>query len=230
MLILGLDFETTGLYADKDDITEIGAVLWETDTRTPMALYSTFVHTEKTITPEITKLTGITRDMLDTYGVSSLSALGGLLRLARSAQCIVAHNARFDKSFFDALCFKYSGEFIKDWVCTVSDIEYPDTCKHKNLTNLAGEHDFVNPFKHRALFDVLTMLRILSHYNINDVLSNARQPKVLLRALVSFDDKDKAKAAGYQWRGDQRLWLKEVRQDKVEQEIKRADFKVVALP
>lgn len=230
MRILGLDVETTGLCPIEDEVTEIGAVLWDTETKKPLALYSTFVQTTKPISNEITELTGITKEMCDELGVSPMAALGGLLRLARKADCIVAHNAKFDKGFFDALCIKHSGAFDKQWVCTIQDIDYPKSCKHKNLTNLAGEHDFVNPFKHRALFDVLTMLRILSHYDIEKVLENARMPKVTLRAVVSFDEKDKAKAAGYQWFGSKKLWLKEVRQDKVELEKEKSNFQVIIMP
>lgn len=229
MLILGIDFESTGLDAKLDDVIEIGAVLWNTQEKCPLVLYSTLVHTDKEVTQEITKITGITKEMITKYGEPPLPAFSGLLKLARQAELIVAHNAKFDKEFFDALCARFQVVCDTPWACTISDVDYPDTIKHKNLISLAGEHDFVNPFKHRALFDVLTMLRILSHYNIEEVLENAKMPKITLRAVVSFADKDKAKQAGYSWNGEKKIWLKEFRQDRAAQEMLRTDFKVVNL-
>jgi hypothetical protein len=46
MLILGLYFETTGFDVQKDRITEVGAVLWDTVTSTPVRLVSTMVKHE----------------------------------------------------------------------------------------------------------------------------------------------------------------------------------------
>jgi oligoribonuclease (3'-5' exoribonuclease) len=40
MKLLGIDLETTGLDVTKDRIIEIGMVLWETDTQTPIIVDS----------------------------------------------------------------------------------------------------------------------------------------------------------------------------------------------
>ena len=40
MLILGVDFETTGLDTQKDSIIEVGAVLWDTQRKMPLQIYS----------------------------------------------------------------------------------------------------------------------------------------------------------------------------------------------
>ena len=65
MILLGLDFETTGLNFDTDRITEIGAVLWDTKEGKPIALHNHLVKHDDAppITEEVEQLTGITQAM-----------------------------------------------------------------------------------------------------------------------------------------------------------------------
>ena len=41
----------------------------------------------------------------------------------------------------------------------MTDVPYPETIATRKLTYLAADHGIVNPFAHRALFDVITMMQ-----------------------------------------------------------------------
>ncbi|OHD54617.1 MAG: single-stranded-DNA-specific exonuclease RecJ [Spirochaetes bacterium GWF1_51_8] len=91
-----LDLETTGLNPHYDDIIEIGAVMLKNGIVT--ARFQKLIKTAKTITPEITKITGIDAGML-TDGVSIETALKELLEFIGDRK-IIGHNLiDFDLKF-----------------------------------------------------------------------------------------------------------------------------------
>lgn len=231
MNILGLDFETTGLDPKQDRITEIGAVLWEWETSTPLALLSTLVDPERPIPPEIMKLTGITDEMIANYGRKESDAMAELHTLYQSAQFVMAHNGTtFDKLFFDVAASRLSWfDANKSWLDTKTDIRYPEAITVRNLRHLASEHNFLNPFSHRAVFDVLTMLKIASNYDLEAMIARSQEATVYLRALVSFDDKEKAKARGYYWCGPQRIWWRAFKESDAVAEVQACGFQTAVL-
>jgi DNA polymerase-3 subunit epsilon len=250
MLILGLDFETTGLSFTDDRITEIGAVLWDTDARMPVQIFNTLVrHADgPPITDEITRLTGITQAMLDAYGVAPCAAFRRLCAMAATAGIVVAHNGNgFDRPMFEAQMLRFSAvpetatitsaaaaqELL--WVDTCMDVPYPASISTRKLVHLAAEHGFLNPFAHRAVFDVLTMLKVLDAYistpaGLDAVLESARQPMVTLLAIVNFDDRDKAKARGYRWRAATKQWVRHIKSHHADAERRDCGFNVEVMP
>lgn len=228
MIILGLDFETTGLDFLTDRITEIGAVLWDTDTGKPLRLFNTLVNHDDApvITPEIERLTGITQAMIDQFGVPVDVAVRGLLILMKSADAVVAHNGTgFDRPMLEAQIKRLDWTWQEpQWIDTATDVPYPPHITTRKLVHLAAEHGFLNPFAHRAQFDVLTMLTILQRYNIAEVIDIARQPNITLEAQVSYDDRDKAKSRGYRWHSESRTWRKTIKEGQIEAERAAVDF------
>jgi DNA polymerase-3 subunit epsilon len=245
MLLLGLDFETTGLSFTDDRITEIGAVLWDTDARMPVQIFNTLVkHPDcPPITDEITRLTGITQAMLDYYGVAPAPAFRRLGMMLAQAGVAVAHNGNgFDRPMLEAQMLRFSAvpetaTIVSAlaatpllWVDTCMDVPYPPAITTRKLVHLAAEHGFLNPFAHRAVFDVLTMLKVLDGYiatpdALESVLESARQPTVTMQALVSFDDREKAKARGYRWKSDTKQWLRHMKAHQAEAERAECGFK-----
>ena len=214
MLILGLDFETTGLSAEQDRITEVGAVLWDWETSTPITLLSSLVYPGIAIPAEITKLTGITEEMVRDYGRPEDEVFADLRYLHGRADYVMAHNGTtFDKLFFEATLKRLAWiDTGKPWLDTKIDIKYPEQITTRNLRHLAAEHSFLNPFSHRAVFDVLTMLKVAGAYDIRDMIARAAEPTLFIQALVSFDDKEKAKARGYYWCGPRKIWWRSFKQ------------------
>jgi len=119
----------------------------------------------------------------------------------------MAHNAEFDKGFYYAALdhHRYERPPIL-FLDTKMDIKFPEKITTRNLRHLASEHEFLNPFSHRAVFDVLTMLRVAGRYDLDTIIARAKEPTVFVRAMVTFDDKEKAKARGYYWCAPQKIW------------------------
>src|SRR5258707_1258070 len=96
-LLMGVDFETQGLDATKDRVTETGAVTWDPSSKQPVRISGFLVKAAGGVSAEIAKLTGITNEMLDSYGVESRAGLQAILAMAKTAKFLVAHNAEFDR-------------------------------------------------------------------------------------------------------------------------------------
>jgi DNA polymerase III epsilon subunit-like protein len=225
-MLLGLDFETTGLDTKTIDIIEIGAVLFEEERKVPVKIMNWLIK-GPTVPAEITALTGIHQADLDYAGVPFEMARNGLLEMMGVADFVVAHNGtNFDRPIAERLIAPLND--MPKWIDTSVDVPYPAQITTRKLTHLAAEHDFLNPFAHRAVFDVLTMLRVLSKYDIEEVKRISQIPNVTLFAMVSYQDRELAKSAGYRWEGETKSWKKTVKLDQVEAERAKAQFEVRA--
>lgn len=208
MRIVGIDFETTGLDPTTDQVTEIGAVLFDWERKIPLQMLSCFVRTAKPLDEEIVRITGITDEMLAEFGREESGAFTALDHLIDRADYAMAHNGgEFDLPFYKQACARLRRTpQEKLWLDSKTDIRFPDSITTRNLGYLAAEHGFLNPFRHRAVFDVLTMLNVASNYDLQLIVARAMEPTVYVRAMVTFDQKDKAKDRGYYWYQAGKIW------------------------
>jgi len=225
MLLLGIDIETN---ADDSNefITEIGAILYDWNTKQPVLLFSElFVPTEASpLSSDVVELTGITDNMLTAFAYKVgeddikdyivATCFPKLSEMFRQADYVVAHNGnKFDKPRLEKFAENYGLDmYSKPWIDTLTDVEYPKHCKSKNMTYLCGYHGFVNPFSHRALFDVAAMMKVLERYPIERVIEVSKSPMIKLIAHVSFHNKQLAKDAGFYWDGEKKVWYKEIKE------------------
>lgn len=90
-----IDIETTGLYPEKSEIIEIGAI--KTDGTKAVDVFATLIEPEAEIPKEIEALTGISQEM--TMGKPrAKQALSELLSFIKN-DVLVAHNSDFDIPF-----------------------------------------------------------------------------------------------------------------------------------
>ncbi len=243
-LILGLDFETQGTDPTIHAISEVGAVLWDTDYQRAVDTmgYLVEVSPDAPLEQEAVDITGLTPELLVKHGKNSSVAIKRLLNLYDRADFICAHNGnRFDRPFLRAWM---QAEGITDnlivedklWLDTLVDIEYPKGWV-KQLTCLAAYHGFINPFPHNAVFDVMTMIKVLSFYSLDKVVETARTPTIAARIVhVPFEDKEWPKSHGfhsYYHNNKFQFWIKVFKEDKFDaefEEVKAAGYELKKLP
>jgi DNA polymerase III subunit epsilon len=197
-------------------VTEIGMVLWDTSLNAPIRMFGTLVDpgayavwegaTEHTMAA--VDVNGITPEICDQYGMEDEKALKYVLSWYGSADVACAHNGNsFDKPLLDTWAARYGLDSQKNklWIDTRADIERPPKMSSR-LSYMAADHGFLNPFPHRAMFDVMTMFTILMapdiskappRYDLAKVQEIAKSPLRVVKALVSFDQKEAAKTRGY---------------------------------
>lgn len=234
--VLGLDFESTGLDVATARIVEMGAVLWDTDKKRPLTMYSVFFFDpsyDNIFTAEVTEMmarvSGIEVPVVREFGTEAKANLAWLDKFCHEhgVEYVVAHNGNnYDRPLLMHELDRHGLEAktlrTLPWVDTMHDLPFATEPDSRKLKHLALDSGFLSPWNHRACFDVLTMLRILSNYEFAAVLAESKLPFVVLRALVSYDDREKAKAAKFSWEkiGDQefkKMWVKRVRANKVDQ-------------
>lgn len=224
-----VDTETTGLNHAKDEIIEVGAVAFTYDDEGAIGdvvgVFSGLRQPSEPIPAEITRLTGITDEMVAGLKID-LSALDALVE---PADLIIAHNAAFDRPF----CEKLSPTFAaKAWACSVKEVPWADLGFEGNkLGYLVGQSGLFHE-GHRATDDCHALLEVLARPVGDDgappfaaLLRSSQQSRVRIYAEnAPFDMKDQLKSRGYRWSdgsdGKPRAWWIEIDEDLREEEFR----------
>lgn len=144
------DIETTGLSSKNDVMTEIGAVLVENGKITQE--FNTFVNPNRSISEKITKITGITDEMV-ADAPQEAEALAAFLQFV-DGRVLVAHNGHdFDIRFISAAAKRCGLEFEPACIDTLplGQSLYP-TLKNYKLDTL-GKFLEIPPFQHHRATD-----------------------------------------------------------------------------
>ena len=232
MKIVGVDVETTGLDYNKDKMTEISWAVYDTeDFHKPFAARSFILKCYTEIPTEIVKLTGITSEH-----VKSGDNLDDVLNIFSADLAkfnigiVVAHNGAFDMSFINKAYLDLDLEVpTLELIDTKKDIPFPESITVRSLRHLAVEHGFMNPFPHSSIFDVFTMMKILSMYDFQKVLKFKREPTYIVWAKCNYDNKEKARTKGFRWQGVGELnfdkkWVKALKESALDEDTKNYDF------
>ncbi len=169
---VALDFETTGLRPDRDEIIEIGAA--RIHNFEVVDTFSTLVKPKQKIPEFTTELTKITQAMLDNApGLED--SLAKLMDFIGDAP-IAAHNSDFDSAFLRAALRQFEKTLENPFIDTLalSHLSYPELRTH-NLKRMARELKIKQTQHHRALDDAIVCGRILSsllmHYRSEGIHS-----------------------------------------------------------
>ncbi len=211
-LAIFLDLETTGLNYETNEIIEIAMVPFEfsSDGRI-FEVHEGFSQFQEpksgTVPDEITKITGITSDMVRGKSIDGAK----VAEIITPAALIIAHNANFDRKFAEKAFDDFS---MKAWACSMTQIPWAEeSFESAKLEYLAMKSGFFYD-GHRAAVDCNAAIELLSKplpvsgtLALVALLENARKPTCRVWAEGSpFDFKDILKSRGYRWNdGDKRL-------------------------
>jgi DNA polymerase-3 subunit epsilon len=223
-----VDVETTGLDHQSDEIIELAMVPFTYgpdgqvyEVKEP---FQRFNQPSKPISAEITKLTGITDEMVAGHVIDPAEVQA----FAQDAVLTIAHNAGFDRRFMEKLAPAFA---LKGWACSQSQIDWAsEGMEGTRLSYLVARAGYFYA-KHRAVNDCLAAIELLAAplpvnegTGLNALLTNARKPTWRIWAENSpFDLKDVLKARGYRWNPDgtpfPKSWFVDVADDQREAEL-----------
>lgn len=240
MLLLGLELKTGGAFGapiEANFITEIGLVLWDTEFSQPVELLSLLFRTEQRVGLESIEHTGINNELLERHGHPlDIRSLQPIINLMKKADYIVAHDGNeFFRPLITTTFENYGFKLpTTPWLDTKYDIEYPRACTSRDLIYITGFHGLVNPFPHRSATNALTILTILSRYDIQQVITNSQRAWLIVQANVSYDERDKAKDKGFRWQTSggktyERSWVKRIPEEQLSSLQRDCDFNLTVL-
>lgn len=153
------DLETTGLSSASDDILEIGAVRVSPEGRV-LSEFSALVDVGYELSPFITRLTGITSDVMQRFGSPLVGAMRQFTAFA-SDRPVFFHNSYFDEAFLTKAAERGAASLAGPVFDTLmlARAAWPDSAslKLKDLTEKLG----VPQPTHRGLPDAKAALAVL---------------------------------------------------------------------
>lgn len=214
-----LDTETTGLNRRDDQVIELAMLAFSFDAENRVCRvtdrFQSFNDPSQPISAEITKLTGITDDMVAGQAIDP----NKVAQFISPASVVIAHNAAFDRPFAERIHPMFA---TKAWACSVTEIPWGNVgITSAKLDYLAMRYGLFHD-GHRGLVDCEVLLEILARpfpgtetSTLKQLLDTAREPTWRLWALDSpFEMKDLLKARGYRWSdgtdGSPRSWYRDV--------------------
>ena len=156
------DIETTGLKAEHADIIEIGAVRLRNGEITDT--FQSFIDDGVVIPREITKLTGITQDMLS--GAPGTREVLEHFRAFADGSTLVAHNASFDTGFITHHGDRFGITFPMPYADTLMLSRYllRDVLENHKLDTISAYFGIDMGSHHRADDDARTCAQILMRF------------------------------------------------------------------
>lgn len=234
-----LDTETTGLSPRKDEIIEVGVIAFTFDAQGAIGdvtgTYAGLQQPSVAIPAEITKLTGITNEMV----AGQVIDMPALRSFIEPADLIIAHNAGFDRPFCETFSPVFTG---KAWACSNSEIDWRlRGFEGTKLGYLVGQAGFFHD-GHRAVDDCFALLEILAradHAHPTTAFAELHRASQRSRVRIfaensPYDFKDHLKARGYRWsdgsEGRPKSWWIEVDEPDLEGELRYLRTEIYQYP
>ena len=156
-----VDVETTGLNPARDEVVELAVVLFAFDwpSGRVVGIVDEYAGLREPAVP-------IPRQVVAIHGISMAMVKGRCLDDGRvralfdRAECIIAHNARFDRGFVSRL---YPPAAEKPWLCSLRQIDWRSYgFRSRSLESLLAAHGIRRSVAHRAAADCRATLALLT--------------------------------------------------------------------
>lgn len=207
--LLILDTETSSLDPTTGHLLEVAVAVWSIEHRSLIRARSWLVRAPSN---EAVDINGIPEALLS-LGANRDEVMSEVYEASKVCDVVVAHNAPFDWKWFTPEIQSLA------WADSCNDMEWPRPSSSRGLTALALAHGLGVASAHRALDDVMTLVRLFERAaelgaNIEAMVQRALRPKALFQAMVSFEDRELAKAARFRWNEDgTKRWLRSMPPD-----------------
>ncbi len=181
---VAFDLETTGLYPRHDRIIEIGAVRMKNGQE--IDRFQSFVDPKRPLSEEVSKLTGITSDML--AGAPDIEMILPKFMEFVGNSVLVAHNAEFDTCYIRRECARLGIDcnITSLDTLTLSQNLLPELGRHK--LDIVAKHFGLEDFNHHRaaddaricgllagkLFEKLTDMGLKNIQSVNEAMLTLR--------------------------------------------------------
>ena len=207
--IIFLDTETTGFDSSSNDIIELGMVKCSYNLESHKivsldALFDQFDDPGYSIPPNITEVTRITNDMVSGCRIDEHFVREWL----GDDPLIAAHNAAFDRPFFEK---RFPGLSKYRWVCSLYDVDWKDLgYSYSKLPFLLEQEGWFYD-AHRAHSDCIAVAWMLYHVPkaLNMLLACERHV-LKVEVFKAYSIKDDLKGRKYNWNNYNKSWYRTI--------------------
>jgi len=221
---LVIDTETTGLDHETGQIIQIAACPVTFDRRARIVgigeTLSWLQDPGEPLSPAISRLTGLSDADLAGQRIDDV----GVEQLLADADVVIAHNARFDRPWWQA---RYPLAFAKPWACSLAEVDWRGHgYEGRSLGVLLDQAGGWFNGRHRADADVDALVALLTvtlppgHTVAAELILTAGKPTARISATrAPFAAKDRLRQRGYRWAAKPRVWQIEVARDAQDAEV-----------
>ncbi|MCT0205078.1 3'-5' exonuclease [Synechococcus sp. CS-602] len=194
--LLILDTETTGLDPAQHHCIEVGAVLFDVPHRAVLSQVSFLL---PCLSNDAEAINGIPAAVsrLDQPWRQALDLFNSLVE---AADVLVAHNVPFDRQWFGRGPLPALG---KPWLCSMEDLRWPAERQLRatpSVRDLALAYGVPVWAAHRALTDCIYLAQVFERCDdLEALLAAGLEPRQLYRAQLSYDERHRARQAGFRW-------------------------------
>ena len=194
--LLIIDTETTGLDPQLDHCLEVGVILFDVPSRQLLAQQSFLLPVEANAAEAINRIPAAATNLPQPWR----PALSYLQSLLDAADVLVAHNAAFDRQWFGR---GHLPATDKPWLCSMDDMRWPaerQLRSRPSVRDLALAYEIPVWAAHRALTDCIYLAEVFRRCDdLEELVERGLEPRQLMRAQVSYDDRHLAREAGFRW-------------------------------
>ena len=217
-----VDCETTGLNSAADSIIELAVMIVIVDASGHVVGYegpvSWLEQPMFDLDPVITRITGITDEMLEGQHIDRDAALAML----SGAELLVAHHAAFDNAFVETLLPQVKGSA---WACSCHEVDWAERGYEGRALGWVLMQSGMFTDAHRAAADVWALFTLLTQPDMDggtalqQLIAASNRSTFRIEATGShFDDRKWLKRWGYSWDSVSNVWHKTILADVVDTE------------